>query len=117
MSKHTPGPWIADDAFMADDNQVRVGTPFKGGAVFESVTICECWYRDEADDETVPTVAVAEANARLIAAAPELLHALTRLLEAFEVARGLCLDRADFTRDNRLAGARAAIAKATGVQP
>ena len=83
MSKHTPGPWIADGAqiFTSDTNVAQANG-----------------YR--IDRETVA------ANARLIAAAPELLEALQKIA-------GNTYDEwtngADAARI-----ARAAIAKATG---
>lgn len=62
MSQHTPGPWAADFTSSA----VRVSAP-------EGSWICKInWYsqlRKAMRDE-------AEANARLIAAAPDLLAAL-----------------------------------------
>lgn len=98
-SKHTPGPWVVTphpethvDVFgvgeIMDDKQMQYGL---------SHTIC---YQN------------AEANARLIAAAPELLEALIRLeAELVEDKYGDCYEPSPF---ENLALARAAIAKATG---
>ena len=90
MNKHTPGPW-------------RIGTPPPNG------------------EQTIGTqqglmVAVAttgagtptEANARLIAAAPDLLEALNALADYVD-------DRAGDNECRPLENARAAIAKAEGI--
>lgn len=66
MNKHTPGPWIADEAG-------RVGfTVFSPEAGY----IIGCH-----DDEGRYGAIDSEANARLIAAAPDLLDALQSLLK------------------------------------
>jgi hypothetical protein len=61
MSKHTPGPWEARD--FSGDQYVIWGPEFGGG---RHALIATC---------TGPNL---EANARLIAAAPEMLAALKR---------------------------------------
>lgn len=105
MSKHTPGPWkTADITSRGTHVYWRIEAPSKHVAgVSVDVTLYP-----------VDVVAVSEelkANARLIAAAPDLLAAL----EALEVAVSM-----DFSldRDSRInaaaSGARAAIAKARG---
>lgn len=95
--KHTPGPW----AWGLDDVDAiwAVTTPPDGGNI-----ICE------PPSAGVASLARWPANARLIAAAPDLLEALTWALAEVEGRtrteedqREACLDRA-----------RAAIAKATG---
>ena len=75
-SKHTPGPWL------------RMGRSIGVGAG-EIATVWELL-----DGRAI-------ANARLIAAAPDLLDALVMMLDAYEIPA---------VRDR----ARAAIAKATG---
>lgn len=80
MSLHTPGPWVADDFCMQDDRQVRVGTTDGTKHYYHtSATICECAVSDE-DGDGEPSVAVAEANARLIARAPAMDNALRNCL-------------------------------------
>lgn len=93
--KHDPGPWTASFSFHG----------MKPG-------IGDVWQID-CEDHAVCTTRFCyapntEANARLIAAAPELLHALMSAVAALEMA--------DQTVDARGAQliARAAIAKATG---
>jgi hypothetical protein len=58
--KHTPGPWKVEDGGF-------VGGPIGFGRV------CQTWNKFEEDFQN------AEANARLIAAAPELYGALIKL--------------------------------------
>ncbi|WP_162405132.1 hypothetical protein [Pseudoxanthomonas jiangsuensis] len=85
--KHTPGPWFASGRY--------IGTFNHKSAIGECRSASGCW----SDDEP------ASANARLIAAAPELLEALIGVLRV--------ADRATDEFD----AARSAIAKATGGQP
>ena len=87
-SKHTPGPWRA----------VKRAQPI-GWAEWEVA-----W---SDDGELVCDVVYHEADARLIAAAPELLEALVECLECeFAVTDKAAIEKA-----------QAAIAKATGEQP
>lgn len=94
MSKHTPGPWdtdLSEHDHPYQDIAVRSGTR----------TICRVWI----DDAPVHDYNAEQlANARLIAAAPELLEALRNLVEA-ATHHQACARAA-------LAKARAAIAKA-----
>ena len=97
MSKHTPGPWktVARNYPIADTGdydgcwEVLTGDPKK--------PIVQIWGDSDED----------EANARLIAAAPDLLEALKDTLQLLEV---YCGDFEEGTRKQ----ARAAIAKAEG---
>lgn len=94
MSKHTPGPWETDRSnshagqiatihWCLDDDWIEVWSPD--------------WPRDEETQE---------ANARLIAAAPELLDALRCLHECIRTGQGHALqDMLELAED--------AIAKAT----
>lgn len=93
-SPHTPGPWIVNP-FSA---RVDCAALDEWG---DPLPICELlWPTDyRSEDET-------QANARLIAAAPELLEALTRTLDA--------LEKLDAGETKVAKAARAAIAKATG---
>ena len=80
-TKHTPGPWEST----------------LGASGCQAV---------EAEDGTVVASYVSEANARLIASAPDLLEALESLVA--NLAEG------DFISETRIDAARAAIAKAAG---
>ena len=82
MSGHTPGPWIAEPIGVMGEWGIHT----ENGRVDE-IASCD------------------ENNARLIAAAPDLLEALIRVVD-----RASLSDLPDFV----IAGCRAAIAKATG---
>lgn len=66
-TKHTPGPWVAHCTYISGST--------------DDVSIATCSYRGKVD------LAEAEANARLIAAAPEMLEALVSLTRW--VAKGI----------------------------
>ena len=83
-SKHTPGPWIA--WYIADEFESRVRDE-------DGVLICKCYWPDE------------HRNAKLIAAAPELLAALEVAVEYFDRNDIDCIAHDD---------AKAAIKKAKG---
>ena len=99
MNKHTPGPWHLDTArgnthlssvFHGKDNRPFLERPW-------NVAIC--------------TGPQSEANARLIAAAPDLLAALENLAETAPI--DIEADTVDAYRKFVLTTARNAIAKAT----
>lgn len=92
MSKHTPGPWR-----VVASVTVRAG----GKNVCAHVNAASSERLNMADEYEV-----AKANARLIAAAPELLEAL-ETCEAFFFSAGL-------TSSDAYSEVCAAIAKATG---
>jgi len=86
--KHTPGPW----------DWMAVGANASGGHhlyIIDAANrkICACWGKAEEK----------EANARLLAAAPDLLEALQEIVRPTKILGGSALDKA-----------RAAIAKAEG---
>jgi len=83
MSKHTPGPWLINTAGSA----IR-GGPFKITEIYvyapktqDDTAIC-------ADVIDPVTQEPSEANAHLIAAAPELLYALKQMVEIAELTIG-----------------------------
>ena len=85
MRQHTPGPWHVNElGNVADKTRIVIGVI---ATTFESYS--------------------GEANARLIAAAPDLLEALKEMLDGHEDA---CTGYGEGAADK----ARAAIAKATG---
>lgn len=99
MTKHTPGPWTMHPRFD-DGAEVRAIAPVAWCSVASTVGSSGSQSIDAAE---------ARANARLIAAAPDLLRALERL----ERLSGSAMMTDDPARE----GARAAVAKAKGVTP
>ena len=109
-TKHTPGPWVAGWNGGLTGPTCPSGKPFAAEQDYVPVAM---------NDECVAIVAVpdarhgiggtAEANARLIAASPELLEACDDLM--LMVCEAAQLGHFD---NERFAKARAAIAKATG---
>jgi hypothetical protein len=105
---HTPGPW---EAYVSDDRTlwcIRAGDDF---VIYPGNEIdAETW--DEAFGACgATTEGRSEANARLIAAAPDLLAALVRLLSATRERRLAMSPGTPSTLSERIA--EAAIAKAT----
>ena len=95
--KHTPGPWkITDkiDGQFAYTPRIHVGP---------AVVYYTAGYHTAEQDSEFK--AIAEANARLIAAAPELLDALQEIVEA---------QKGGYLGWSHIDAASAAIAKATG---
>lgn len=89
MSKHTPGPWRT--------------TRFTGN---------KSWTIQRSDThEALASVRTGEANARLIAAAPEMLEALKEARGWIELAEDMCRDTSA-----ALSKIDALIAKAEGIQ-
>jgi hypothetical protein len=90
-TQHTPGPWVAyDDSNDGKTNRIEIAALGKTVArIYHSVP-----------EENLP-------NARLIAAAPDLLEALKEMLDSHEDA---CTGYGEGAADK----ARSAIAKATG---
>ena len=95
MSAHTPGPWFVDGLIVTARQKGSIGFAY-GPAMPENSAVGRA----------------SLANARLIAAAPELLAALQSLLSDWDAVCG-----SHGWDKNHLCGpvdARAAIAKATG---
>ena len=91
ISKHTPGPWLIDR-----NNKTNIFCI--GPCIAE-------------EDGGIPWLDVSEADARLIAAAPDLLDALIDCVAVMESElKGLAVIQPE------LAYAKSAIAKATGEQ-
>lgn len=95
MSGHTPGPWLTqwehggDESILSRDGGMHM------------IATCHA-----EDGRVIPS----KANARLIAAAPELLEALIKLADAFDDLAGF----EDVGNRDASFQARKAIAKATG---
>lgn len=97
--QHTPGPWYADK--IKDRNAYKI---FPHGSIHALLTVA-----GPVHDGAHPYALAAEANARLIAAAPEILQSLIEISNYFDVD-GYCPDEVSQRY-------HAAIAKATGGQP
>ncbi len=132
MTKYTPGPWfiwkeramqqeglepdeIAFELLGYDDFDVMSGIP-KGeitrGRIIGCQTVVTLEAGEFGDDEDSGRL-IALANARLIAAAPDLLGALQPFVLANSSEEFVTL----VVRSSDITKARATIAKATGEQP
>lgn len=98
--KHTPGPWGASIGFRGA--RIHIANDFNHPLSFG-------FQYPETNDELVRE---GEANAHLIAAAPELLEALEELVELVPESEFVGGKSIDNTR--AISGARTAIAKAKG---
>ncbi len=109
-AKFTPGPWAHDTTGFPKPD-VRAAS---GRAVATTWMVCSNAPKTRAG--FLARQAEDRANARLIAATPELLGALVEFVEAFESHKITNTHGArDFDFTGRIAAlARAAIAKATG---
>lgn len=100
MSEHTPGPWRVDPEHWGD---VQDANGHEICAVFDENDQGEQW---KIGGTITATTREGWANARLIAAAPDLLAALEAIMNARWRPEGMSEENAD--------RARAAIARATG---
>jgi hypothetical protein len=118
MSKHTPGPW---HYYYTSAAQARAraqnGTDGGGAAgsiqagppgMAATLIAFALHHRDPSED------AFREANMRLMAAAPDLLEALTALLSYTRACEDMLNVRPSATTHPEIKAARSAIAKATG---
>lgn len=107
LVKHTPGPWFGQAGFSDD---VEITAESREGMV--AICSMELGFTGRIGVEQ-------EANARLIAAAPDLLEALEQLLGNAEIARFHLKDTEEgmivgSTLFDTIQQARAAIARARG---
>ena len=100
MSKHTPGPW---SQVPQSDGSTLIARRYETGNQMKPMGLRIVGFTMARKDSLQED----EANARLIAAAPELLEALKDMLDGHEDA---CTGYGEGAADK----ARAAIAKATG---
>lgn len=102
-SKHTPGPWeILPEEAGRDYIRVRGTIP---GSRFKVSNVLVTTYKGQATEAYDREIKETRANARLIAAAPELLEALIACEKSMREALYV---------PPSITKARAAIAKATG---
>ena len=102
MSKHTPGPWEVN-------KRATMNVQTKDG-----VSIASAGVRSDNTVDQELLHAEQEANARLIASAPELLWSLGVLLAMVSNDPEYASETAPFIHRNALEKARQAIAKAEG---
>jgi len=109
MSKTTLtlGPWGSVECDGSDDEGFEITSDIRAGRV--PIAAIATGFEPEFDAEQ-------EANARLIAAAPELLRALKKMLKEHDIItdNDPSLRRGDDRWPNTAAAARAAITKAEG---
>jgi len=111
QGKHTPGPWFVPDQTYARNLTVEVddgiACPGSGGAMSYTTDVCVLGWSGTPEWD---------ANARLIAAAPDMLEALQAVGQS--LGQGDRNDRMTyFVRDTVFAEVQAAIARATGDKP
>jgi hypothetical protein len=97
-AQHTPGPWSLGSSLTDGYHFKRIEATVNGKRRYIATVDIE-------NDD---------ANARLIAAAPDLLEALTNIFSGIETGLVRIDTDADEAWSNALGKARAAIAKATG---
>lgn len=103
MSKHTKGPWVVREGAKSKSvhNLIIEGDMTSVATIHGSVDCAVDWYAGASH---------LDANANLIAAAPDLLEALLKFREAFVIAAG---DKSPFCK-LALSPVDEAIAKARG---
>jgi hypothetical protein len=107
-TQHTPGPWaVLDDDGYVGVPFIPIQTDKPAGAPW--TLICEVRGNGNDNDPDLGLNDEDRANARLIAAAPDLLTALKLALPILEGANAKCTGETAFIRR-----VRAAIAKAEG---
>ncbi len=106
MTQHTPGPWEWWDEGSDNPNSTQgVRTSEAEGVQSRTIALCDEEFRRIPQEERA-------ANARLIAAAPELLEALRDLIIACNMSPGQ-----ELTVSLAIENANAAIAKAETLYP
>lgn len=96
VSKHTPGPWVSHDADVYD------------GAGCQATHVANC----NPDGDMFQSTA--DANARLIAAAPDLLEALTEAVELILRLTSARWSEWEGSEEETVGDFRRTIAQATG---
>ena len=112
---HTPGPLTVGEDPLGGDYMVCVILPSKSGSYGTEIARCDHnWNEATAGDHRI-SWKEAECNARLFAAAPELLSALNGVIDILGRAESNASGNPEWDYVGpRVAAARAAIAKATG---
>ena len=101
--KHTPGPWFVPDQTYARNLTVEVddgiACPGSGGAMSYTTDVCVLGWNGTPEWD---------ANARLIAAAPDMLEALQGLVSANNSTDGMAMRKAWDKADAAIARAKPA---------
>lgn len=105
--KHTPGPWMLTESDRFDKEMV-ITTQHRLDESIGCICEMDVYFTGQIGIEQ-------EANARLIAAAPDLLEAAQRFVEVMDESFDHPDTASEIDKLNKVAdAARAAIAKATG---
>lgn len=104
MAQHTPGPWQ-----LVRHSVTKTKIELNNHPTHSSCTVATL----QPEDDNGAAIQMNDANARLIAAAPELLDALEELLECQKFGFNALAKQMD-RKGNAKIAARAAIAKAKG---
>lgn len=107
MSDYTPGPWVVHQEIGSSWPLVMAGG--QAGRIVANINPESCPDKSSAPS---PVVMPADANARLISAAPELLESLSELIDAMGRYEGDVGGDVPAHHGRMMAKARAAIAKA-----
>ena len=106
MTKHTPGPWMIDPKYLSEIQTA------------DDKTICSAWHQHASGQEIVVTGVLecsleeSAANAKLIAAAPDLLEVLKAFVD--ETVDYATINKlGDPEKQHNVKWARQVIAKAT----
>lgn len=111
-AKHTPGPWTVDAVMSEYLHDICLDYEVPGGG--SPIVIASVDFHDHEDASPVISARAADANARLMAAAPELLAALATLVSAWESVSPRVQVPDEINVDSHWNAARNAIAKAKG---
>lgn len=113
-SKHTPGPWEVAEEDGEFFVQV-VNQPESCHPMFDRYRIVHGWIGGDPSDDPAPDLGTPEANARLIATAPELFEVLREMMRWYAKRKP---DSQEFLpihlQEAEVQRAMCAIAKATG---
>lgn len=119
MNKFTPGPWESSEA--DDGHEIRMGTAIESRHSYEAQHIISynhgLFVDDDLDSPSPETLQYfeAEANAHLIAAAPDLLAAAEECARVMEAHEGKGTAEAIEAFDRAYEKLAAAVHKAKGV--
>ena len=108
MAEHSPGPWSVEDVTSGYDHDICLAYPVVGAG--HPVLVATTFFDHDRDGPI--TARQADANARLIAAAPSLLAAC-KLLDDLDCCTGYTFPESDWPKLwAAIEAARAAIARA-----